>query len=214
MTEALNKHYGHLFEEELLNEITEVAIYKEVAEGEKLIEIGSYVRSMPLLISGAIKVFREDENGDELLLYFIEAGETCATTLSCCLRNKKSEIRAIAEVDTKLIMIPIQKMDVWMSQYKSWQNFVLDSYQNRLTEMLSTIDKIAFLKMDERLLHYLQEKLKVGKAAYINNTHQEIADELNTSRVVISRLLKKMENNGLIELQRNRIRIIDLEKSI
>jgi CRP/FNR family transcriptional regulator len=210
MLAELKEKYAHFFEEELLEEMNQVATFKEIKAGEKLIDFGAYVRSMPLIVSGAVKVLREDENGDELLLYFIEAGETCAMTMSCCLGNTKSEVRAIAELDSKLIMLPVQKMEEWMGKYKSWRSFVLNSYQARMTEMLSTIDKIAFLKMDDRLLSYLEEKVKVSKDNYINSTHQEIAYELNTSRVVVSRLLKRLENDGLIELHRNRIKVLVL----
>lgn len=201
----LKNSYGHLFEDALLNEINQVGTFKEIPEGYKMMEIGEYVRSMPLLVSGVIKVLREDNDGDELLLYFLEKGETCAMTLSCCLGQTKSEIRAVAETDAKLIMIPIQKMEEWSGKYKSWRNFVFESYHRRLNEMLETIDSIAFLKMDERLLKYLKEKSRVSKENTIHNTHQEIAYELHTSRVVISRLLKKLENLEKIELHRNHI---------
>jgi len=126
-------------------------------------------------------------------------------TLTCCLGQAKSEIRAIAETEAKLIMIPVQKMEEWSAKYKSWRNFVFESYHSRLNEMLDTIDSIAFLKMDERLLKYLNEKARVSKDNTIHNTHQEIACELHTSRVVVSRLLKKLENLGKIELHRNHI---------
>ncbi|PNQ75191.1 Crp/Fnr family transcriptional regulator [Hanstruepera neustonica] len=205
MIQELTQNYAHLFEKELLNEISQVGTYKDIPEGHKMIEIGEYVRSMPLLISGAIKILREDHDGDELLLYFLEKGDTCAMTLTCCLGQKKSEIRAIAETDAKLIMIPIEKMEEWSAKYKSWRNFVFESYHNRLNELLETIDSIAFLKMDERLLKYLNEKARISNDNIINSTHQEIAYELHTSRVVISRLLKKLENLGKVELHRNHI---------
>lgn len=210
MLHNLKESFTNIFEDELIEEINQVGIFKEVKEGEKLIEIGDYVRSMPLLISGVIKILREDEDGDELLLYFLERGDTCAMTLTCCLGQTKSEIRAIAEIDTTLIMIPIQKMEEWTGKYKSWRNFVFQSYHARLTEMLATIDSIAFLKMDERLVKYLQNKQKVTNDSLINSTHQEIAYELHTSRVVVSRLLKKLESLGKIELYRNSIKIISL----
>jgi len=210
MVLELKNNYGHLFEDALINEILEAGTFKEVPEGFKLMEIGSYIRSMPLLVSGAIKVLREDHNGDELLLYYLEKGETCSMTMTCCMGQTKSEIRAIAETDTKLIMIPVQKMDLWSSKYKSWRNFVFESYHNRLMEMLETIDSIAFLKMDERLLKYLKNKCKITNDNTVNNTHQDIANELHTSRVVVSRLLKKLENQGKIELHRNNIRVINL----
>ncbi|WP_431134612.1 Crp/Fnr family transcriptional regulator [Psychroserpens mesophilus] len=210
MLEDLKASYGYLFEDELLKEINDVCIYKEVPEGYKLIEIGDYIRSMPLLISGAIKILREDTNGDELVLYFIERGDTCAMTLSCCLGQSKSEIRAIAETDTKLIMIPIQKMEEWLGKYKSWQKFILQSYHDRMTELLQAIDTIAFLKLDERLFKYLKDKAMVNHNEVIHVTHQEIAQDLHTSRVVVSRLLKKLALDGKIALQRNNIKVIDL----
>jgi CRP/FNR family transcriptional regulator len=208
MIDLLQEQFGHLFEDELLQEIDSIGVLKEIKGGEMLMDIGNYVTAMPLLISGAIKVLREDEDGDELLLYFLERGHTCAMTLSCCLGQKKSEIRAIAETDTQLIMIPVQKMEEWTSKYKSWRNFVFNSYQNRLDEMLETIDSIAFLNMHERLWNYLQEKVRINKSKTVLNTHQEIAYDLHTSRVVISRLLKSLEKQGKINLQRNAIEVL------
>jgi CRP/FNR family transcriptional regulator len=208
MIKELTDSYGHLFEKELLEEINQVGTFKEVPAGQILIDIGSYVKSIPLLISGAIKILREDEDGDELLLYFLEKGDTCAVTLSCCMGQTKSDIRAVAELDTKLIMVPIQKMEEWISNYKSWRNFAFQSYHNRLQEMLEAIDGIAFLNMDKRLIKYLHDKVKITKDNIIHSTHQEIAYELHTSRVVISRLLKQLEKLGKIELYRNNIKVI------
>ncbi|MEQ8909496.1 MAG: Crp/Fnr family transcriptional regulator [Vicingaceae bacterium] len=210
MIEELKEKYAGLFEPSLIEEMNQLATIKEIKEGEHLMEIGNYIRSMPLILDGAVKVLREDENGDELLLYFLEGGETCAMTITCCLGNTRSEVRAIAEKDTRMIMLPVQKMQDWMDRFSSWRNFILSSYQARMMELLNTIDKIAFLRMDERLLEYLKEKSKVSDDAFIKNTHQEIAYELHTSRVVVSRLLKRLENDGYIELHRNRIKIIAL----
>jgi len=210
MLEELQQHYGYLFEDELIQEINSVGTYKDIPEGFKLIEIGDYIKAMPLLVSGAIKILREDEDGDELILYFIEQGDTCAMTLSCCLGSSKSEIRAIAETDTKLIMVPVAKMEEWLGKYKSWQQFVLQSYHNRMSELLEAIDTIAFLKMDERLFKYLKDKAMVNHNDLIHVTHQQIARDLHTSRVVISRLLKTLEIDGKIELHRNNIKVIDL----
>lgn len=210
MIQELYANYASIFEEELLNEIVQVGTLKEVPEGYKLIEIGEYIKSMPLLVSGAIKILREDNEGDELLLYYLEKGETCSMTLTCCMSHSKSEIRAVAEIDTVLIMIPIQKMEEWTAKYKSWRNFVFDSYHKRLNELLNTVDSIAFQNMDERLLNYLKEKSRINNDDTIQNTHQEIAYDLHSSRVVISRLLKKLEEMGKIKLHRNFIKIIDL----
>ena len=205
MIQDLKKLFGSTLEVELLLEINQVATHKEISEGNKILEIGEYIRSMPLLLSGVIKILRQDHDGDELLLYFLEKGDTCAMTLTCCLGHTKSQVRAIAETDASLVMIPIRKIEEWSGKYKSWRNFMFNSYHNRLNEMLFTIDTIAFLKMDERLLLYLEEKARISEDGIIKNTHQEIAYELHTSRVVVSRLLKKLENLGKLELHRNYI---------
>tara|TARA_R110000796_G_scaffold88850_2_gene191783 strand:- start:48775 stop:49407 length:633 start_codon:yes stop_codon:yes gene_type:complete len=210
MLKEIQDNYGSIFEKELIDEIVQVGTIKEVPEGYKLIEIGEYIKGMPLLLSGAIKILSEDKEGDELLLYYLEKGDTCSMTLSCCLAQSKSEIRAIAENDAKLIMIPIQKMEEWTATYKSWRTFVFESYHNRLKELLATIDTIAFQNMDERLVGYLKEKIRINNENTIRNTHQEIAYDLHSSRVVISRLLKKLEDLGKIELHRNYIKIINL----
>jgi CRP/FNR family transcriptional regulator, anaerobic regulatory protein len=210
MLESLKKNSLFNFEEDLLKEIEETGTLKNFREGDKLIEIGDYVTAMPLLLNGAIKILREDKDGDELLLYFLESGDTCAMTLSCCLGQTRSEIRAVAERDATVIMIPIAKMEEWTSKYKSWRNFVFESYHSRLTEMLDTIDTIAFLNMDQRLMKYLRDKAMINQNEMLQVTHQQIAYELHTSRVVISRLLKKLEIEGKIELQRNSIKVVDL----
>ncbi|MFK5879346.1 MAG: Crp/Fnr family transcriptional regulator [Flavobacteriaceae bacterium] len=209
MFKEIKINYGTLFEEALLKEIEEIGVYKEVRKDDKLIEIGAYVKSMPLLISGAIKILREDNDGNELFLYFLEKGDTCAMTLSCCIGQGQSKIRAVAEVDSSLYMIPVQKMEEWTSKYKSWRNFVFASYHNRLLELLETIDNIAFLNLDQRLLKYLHDKSKISNSNVVSSTHQEIAYDLNTSRVVISRLLKTLENKNIIELQRNKIILLE-----
>jgi CRP/FNR family transcriptional regulator len=208
MKELLIEAYGSVFESQLINEIADVAAFMDFDEGDRLIEIGQYIRQMPLLINGAIKILREDKVEGELLLYFLEKGDTCAMTLACCLGDTQSEIRAIAETSGSMCMIPVGKMEEWLGKYKSWRNFVFSSYNKRMSEMLTAIDNLAFMKMDERLLNYLREKAKVTKSTIISNTHQEIAYELNTSRVVVSRLLKALENEGIIKLNRNTIELL------
>jgi CRP/FNR family transcriptional regulator len=210
MIEELKQGYGYLFEDELLKEIAEVGSLYEVPEGDQLIEIGSLIKSMPLVLDGAIKIMREDDKGDELVLYYIEPGDTCAMTLQCCVGNAKSEINAVAETKVKLIMIPISKMTEWMQKYESWRNYIIQSYHTRMMEMLEAIDTIAFMKMDERLLKYLRDKAMVTHDDMLHATHREIAQDLYTSRVVVSRLLKKLEKEGSIKLYRNKIKIIDL----
>lgn len=210
MLEGLKRNYAYLFEEELLDEIQEIGVFKEVPEGFILMDIGDKITNMPLILNGAIKVMREDDNGDDLILYFVEQGDTCAMTITCCMGETKSEIRAVAETDTKLLMIPVRKMQEWMQKYKTWQSFIMQSYHERMMELLEAIDSIAFLKMDERLLKYLRDKAMVNRDDLIKTTHQEIADDLHTSRVVVSRLLKKLETDGKIKLNRNSIKVIEL----
>lgn len=206
----LQTNFGYLFEEGLLQEIQAIGIVKSVSKHKTIIEIGDYIKFMPLLLEGAIKILREDKNGDELVLYYLEKGDTCAMTLSCCLGQTKSKIRAIAETDVNLIMIPKEKMTAWLGKYQTWQAFILQSYHNRVDELLEAIDTIAFLKMDERLFKYLKDKAMVNHNDIIVITHQQIAEDLHTSRVVISRLLKKLENEEKIKLFRNNIQLLKL----
>lgn len=159
-------------------------------------------------MAGAIKIMREDFDSGELLLYFLEKGDTCAMTLACCMGDKKSEIRAIAENDGLVAMVPVMKMEEWVGKYRSWRAFVFESYNSRFNELLSAIDNIAFKHMDQRLIDYLEETSKVNNSQTIQKTHQEIANELNSSRVVISRLLKALENEGKIILNRNNIELL------
>lgn len=211
MIDSIKANYGAIFEEQLLDEIAQVAKFYEFKEGDILIDFGDYIKNMPLLLTGAIKILREDFDEGELLLYFIEKGDTCAMTMACCIGDTKSEIRAVAETNVQLIMLPVNKMEEWLGKYKSWRNFVFNSYNNRLKEMLTAIDNLAFMHMDERLLNYLSEKAKINKTKEIQSTHQEIAYDLHTSRVVISRLLKALEKGGKIILHRASIELLNIK---
>ena len=208
MLSLLKENYGFIFEEKLLEEIAQVAQLRTFEEGDILIDFGDYIKTMPLLLSGAIKILREDFDEGELLLYFLEKGDTCAMTMACCLGETKSEIRAVAETKGEVVMIPVAKMEEWLGKYKSWRNFVFNSYNSRLKEMLSTIDSLAFMNMDERIISYLIDKSKIAKSKEIQVTHQDIAYDLHTSRVVVSRLLKALENKGRIRLHRASIELL------
>ncbi|QXP73493.1 Crp/Fnr family transcriptional regulator [Tenacibaculum sp. HL-MS23] len=210
MIEKIKQHYGYLFEDDLINEIANVAVYKEFKEDTIIIDVDSNMVSIPLIISGAIKILREDKEGEELVLYYIEKGDTCAMTLSCCMGETKSKIKAIAETDVTLLMIPKNKMSEWLSKYKSWQEYILLSYHSRLNEFIEAVDSIAFLNMDERLYKYLKDKAMVVGNDVLNVTHLQVANDLHTSRVVISRLLKALEKQSKIELHRNQIKILAL----
>ena len=208
MVDLLKETYGFVFEDELIQEIASVSKLHIFKGGDILIDFGDYIKRMPLLINGAVKILREDFDDGELLLYFIEKGDTCAMTMACCLGHTKSEIRAIAETDGTVIMIPVEKMEEWLGKYKSWRVYVFNSYNNRLKEMLSAIDHLAFMNMNDRLLAYIYEKAKINKTNSIHSTHQEIADDLHTSRVVVSRLLKVFEKEGKIRLNRASIELL------
>ena len=206
--QLLIQYFENLFEDKLIEEMTSLGIIKSFKANEILIDLNDVITHMPLLLHGAIRIMREDANDGELVLYYLEKGDTCAMTMTCCLGQKKSNIRASAETDGEMIMIPVQKMDEWLAKYPSWRSFVLTSYQDRLDEMIRAIDNLAFNDSTGRLKNYLIEVASVNKSRTINKTHAEIAYELNTSRVVISRLLKVLEKEKFIEQQRNTITII------
>ncbi len=194
----------------LLAEMERYCTTKSIDAGQNFIEIGDEVVQMPLLLSGSLKVVREDNEGNELLLYYLNGGDTCASTLSCCMDRAKSEVRATVIEKVTSIMVPIRCMEEWMAKYSSWRSFIMLSYRIRFEELLHTIDSIAFKKMDERLEQYLIQLSEEKKTTLLSGTHQEIADDLHTSREVISRLLKQMEKLGKIKLSRNKIEIIHL----
>lgn len=210
MKEALKLHYGFILEPELLREIGIYGTFVKVEQNQIVIDIGERITAIPLLLNGAVKILREDVNGEELVLYYIEKGDTCAMTINCCVGTHKSKIRAIAETDTELIMVPVDKMDHWLTVYKSWRDFILVSYHARMMELLETVDTLAFMNLDERLLKYLRDKTKVVKEDMLHITHQEIASDLNTSRVVISRLLKRLELEGKIKMYRTNVKVLDV----
>ena len=203
--ELIHKYYPQFSDSKFLQEIERVAQVKKVDKGDKIMEVGSYIKFMPLVLTGVIKVMREDEDGNEILLYYLESGNTCAMSMTCCMKAEKSGIRAIAEEDSQIIMIPIEYVDDWISKFREWKEFVLRTYSNRFDELLNAIDIFAFKKMDERLYEYLKKRTDLLGEQAKQITHQEIAFELNTSREVVSRLLKKLEQNKMIEISKKGI---------
>ncbi len=201
----LSNYYTSIFEEELINEIIEIGFLEKIPNDEMLIDIGDKMTHVPLILNGVVKIIREDENGDEITLYFLEEGSTCAISFVNCIHRTKSMFRGITETETEGIFIPVEKIDDWMIKYESWRHFIIDSYHMRLIEMVDAIDSLAFKKLDDRLNKLLKERVMLLDTNILDITHQEIADDLNTSRVVVSRLLKRLENNGKIRIRRNRI---------
>ncbi|MBX2929841.1 MAG: Crp/Fnr family transcriptional regulator [Saprospiraceae bacterium] len=204
----LRKQYPNIAELGLQDEIAHIGKLMEFKAGDVIMDYGAYVKLIPLVVAGSIKVSREGDDGNELFLYYLRPGESCTMSFTCCMMNKRSEIRTQAEEDALVIAIPIRYMDDWMSRYQSWKNFVMLSYDNRMKELIHTIDEIAFKKMDERLMTYLRKKAEITGSNTIQATHQEIAYDLNASREAVSRLLKQLENEGEVRLGRNRVDLI------
>lgn len=201
----IREKLGYLLEESLLEEMGRVGHLKTFEADEVIINVGDKLKMIPIVLQGSIKVSRENELGDELLLYYIEGGDTCTMTLQCCVRSADSEIKATCMEPSLILMIPVEMMETWMDKYKSWREYIFQSYHTRLSELMETVDAIAFMRLDERLMKYLVDQAKLLGSLEINHTHQQISEDLHSSRVVISRLLKQLEVKGKIKLFRNKI---------
>lgn len=206
---ALKTLFGKIFEEELLLEISRVGTIRDVPADFELMDVGEPIKGVPLMLSGAIKISREDINGDELLLYYLEEGDSCTMTMAWEMGQQKSQIRAVTELPSQLIMVPLSAVEEWSSRFPSWRKFIFQSYHKRMEELLATVDSIAFDQLEKRLWAYLVEKKRVTKVNTLSITHQTIAQEMHSSRVVISRLLKRLERDQKIRLHRNAIELIE-----
>lgn len=204
----LPETFQFIFEPELLQELEQHSKLISVKAGESILDIGQQVVVMPILLTGTLKVSRLDEDGKELLLYYLQSGETCAMTFTCCMQQFPSEVKAIAEDDITFLAVPIAVMDQWIVKYVTWKSYVMKTIRNRFNELLHTIDQIAFQRLDERLVAYLKEKSKATGSTLINLSHEQIARELASSREVISRLLKKLENDKRVLLYHHQIKLL------
>ncbi len=208
LLEEIRNTLNRLFEAKLVEEIIQIGKFEEVEAGELIMDYGQVMRHIPLILSGSVKVTRRDDEGRELLLYFVNALESCAMTFTCCMQYQQSEIRATAEENVTMIAVPVSKMEEWLVKYSTWKAFVMNTIQFRFNELLKTIDQIAFRKLDERLSVYLLERSQNSGSTVVNISHQQIADDLATSKVVVSRLLKKLENEEKLLLYRNQIKLL------
>ena len=199
--------FPDIYERSTVEVILETAKLKKLRADDWMVDIGDPIVYMPLLLKGQLRILREDEEGHELLLYYIRPGETCAMSLTCCSGNAVSNVRAVAEEDTELLLLPIQIIDEWTTKYPSFKSFILKTYQKRFEELLNTIDSIAFHNLDDRLSQLLKQKSE-KEGSELKTTHQELANQLNSSREVISRLLKQMERKGKIHMGRNKITLL------
>lgn len=202
-----NKKFDFLLEQGLRAEFDQVGIKLDFNTGDIIIEPNKYIKVIPILLKGTIKVIRETNEGNELILYYIKVGQSCAVSLSTSLMNKLSNIKAIAEEKVELIAIPSSTSVKWYDSYASWRMFVLRTMDNRYDEIINALDSVAFKKIDERLMDYLKAKTEAVQSNILNITHQEIANELSTSREVISRSLKQLEQKGILKLFRNKVEI-------
>ena len=201
--------YLDVFEKELIEELADVGYYQTINKGELLIDIDDELTHVPMILSGVVKIIRRDSNGDEIVLYYLEQSHTCAISFVNCINRNKSIFRGVAEQDVEAVFVPVQYIDDWLVKYKSFRHFIIDSYHFRLLEMVDAIDSLAFLKLEERLFNYLNEKMKINNTSTLEITHQELAEDLNSSRTVISRLLKHLEHDGKVRMHRNRLQIIE-----
>lgn len=205
---TLKEKLSQIFESKLVDEILGFAEVIHVKEGDAIMDYGKKIRFMPIIISGTLRVMRKDEEGREIILYYLSNNESCAMAYACCMEAKLSEVRAVAEDNVELINIPHDKLDEWLIKYPSWKSYVFRSFTLRFNELLRSLESIAFQKLDERLIKYLKNKTKMSGKSSIQLSHNQIAEEMGTSRVVISRLLKQLENDKKLLLYRNEIKLL------
>lgn len=207
-TALLRKIYSPFFEGPLLKEIEEKSMQITAKAGQTMIEMGQPIKVVPMMLGGVLKVSRINDEGQELLLYYVREGEGCAMTYSCGMMAQKSLVKAGVEEDLTMLVVPVNVMDEWMLKYPSWKKFVMSTIVNEFVDVIKSVDDVTFKKLDDRLVNYLKEKSKISGSSLVNATHQQIAEELGTNRVVVSRLLKKLEVEGKLLLYRNQIKLL------
>ena len=206
---SLQKIYSTVFEEELLKEIEEKCLTITAPAGQTLMNMGQPVSAVPIVLKGVAKVSRINDEGQEFLLYYVKEGEGCAIAFACGMMGQPSAIKSTVEEDITIMFVPLQKMEQWMTKYPSWKKFVMDTMVTEFIDVIKNIDNIAFKKMDDRLISYLKAKSRIIDSPLLNISHQQIADEMGTNRVVISHLLKKLENDKKLLLFRNQIKLLN-----
>lgn len=200
-------HSLPFIDKEFISELNKFARHKIVPKDSILIKSGEEITFIPIVLKGSIRVIRQDEKDQEIFLYYLHPGQTCAMSLTCCQSGQKSMIKAVAETETELLQIPVNMMEQWF-EFAEWRAYINNNYQNRFSELLNVIDLIAFNNMDKQLEHYLLERSKALNTRILEITHQDIADELHAHREAISRLLRTMEQKNLVKLGRNIIEVL------
>ncbi|WP_234110489.1 Crp/Fnr family transcriptional regulator [Chryseobacterium sp. R2A-55] len=197
-----------IFQSDLQKEISNAGYIKKFRAGDIIVDMDSYIKNIPVVISGSIKVIRTEEDGREILLYYLTSGESCIVSILAGMKNETSKIKAIVEEDAEIMMIPADKAKDWVKKYPEWTDFIFNLYQKRFEELLDIVNSVAFQKVDTRLLQLIRQKTQLYQSREISVTHQQLADELGITREATSRVLKQMEKDGLLQLSRNKIRLL------
>lgn len=206
--ESLNHVESFKSSPELIAKLEQYGIQKEYKAGSVILNENSYIRSIPLVIKGVLKVIRTEEDGREILLYYIKAGESCIMSFLGGMHQETSKVRAEADEDCEILFIPVEKVALFIKEYPQWLEYIFKLYHKRFEELLEVVNAIAFKKVDERLLDLLQKKQELNDSAVLTVTHEQLANELGTARVVVSRLLKQLETEGKVSLGRNKITLL------
>ena len=193
---------------ELIEKLEKYSIRKSYPAGSVILNENAYIKAIPIVTKGSIKVIRTDENGREILLYYIKSGESCIMSFLGGLHEETSKVKAETEEDTEVLFLPIDKVSLFIKEYPQWLDYIFRLYHKRFEELLDMVNAIAFKKVDERLLDLLRKKSELTGSRILNVTHEQLANELGTVRVVVSRLLKQLEEERIVQLKRNRITLI------
>jgi CRP/FNR family transcriptional regulator, anaerobic regulatory protein len=188
--------------------LLQYGIVKTFHEGDLILNENAYIKSIPIVITGSIRVMRTDEEGREILLYYIKPGESCIMSFLGGMHEDTSKVKVIAEEETEILLIPIEKVNLLIREFPEWLDYIFRLYHKRFEELLQVVNAVAFKKMDERLLNFIKRKCELTKSHTLYVTHEQLANELGTARVVVSRLLKQMEEAGLVKLGRNKIMLV------
>ncbi|MEF9480699.1 Crp/Fnr family transcriptional regulator [Chryseobacterium sp. RRHN12] len=193
---------------ELVEKLYQYGTTRNYHEGDIVLDENASIRSIPIVMKGMLKVIRTEEDGREILLYYIKAGESCIMSFLGGMHNEKSIVRAEIEEDAEILFLPVDKVSLFIKEHPEWLDYIFRLYHKRFEELLDIINAIAFKKVDERLLNLLQKKSELTRSETINTTHEQLANELGTARVVVSRLLKQLEEDGRLKLGRNKITLL------
>lgn len=197
-----------LFQTLLKDEVSAYGQLKKFPAGSVILQEDSYIKSIPLVLNGSLKVMRTDQEGHEILLYYITSGESCIMSFLGGIHNETSKIKVLVEEDAEILFIPVEKASEWVKKFPEWSDFIFKLYHKRFEELLTAVNAIAFQKLDMRLLQLLKQKAELYQSKEIKITHQQLADELGTAREAVSRVIKQMENEGLVVLSRNKITLL------